>query len=180
MKARWNKVILAMTVLLSIASVIGAVAYSRSFQQKPKTFYDPPRVTETPVVVSQIQGLQITEVRLVNQGTTAASIEIDVTNQRDSAVMSLDIVSRNKETSGGIAMDGLLEEDNPQRVIPAHSLKTFTLGLGEVLGEPVFLAAAIFEDGKEEGERRSLVGIHKTRTSYQLKKKAEQKNGGQQ
>lgn len=180
MKTKWNKVVLAMTVLLSIASVIGAVAYSRSFQQKPKTFYDPPRVTQAPLVVSQIQGLQITEVRLVNQGTTAASIEIDVTNHREAAVMSLDIVSRNKETSGGISIDGLLEEDNPQHVIPPHSLKTFTLGLGEILGEPVFLAAAIFDDGKEEGDKRSLLGIHKTRTSYQLKKKTEPKNGGQQ
>ena len=179
MKIKWNKGVLAVSVLLSLASVIGAVAYSGSFQQRPKTFYDPPRVTEAPLVVSQIQGLQIAEVRLVNQGTTAAAIEIDVTNHRDSAVMSLDLISRNKDTSGGIAIDGLLEEDSPQHVIPPHSLKTFTLALGEILGERVFLAAAIFEDGKEEGDRRSLLGIHKTRTSYQLKKKAEAKNGGQ-
>ena len=180
MKIRWNKGLLALSVLLSIASVIGAVAYSRSLQQRSRTFYDPPQVTEAPLVVSQVQGLQITEVRLTNQGTPAAAIEIDVTNHRDSAVMSLDLISRNKDTSGGIAIDGLLEQDYPQRVIPPHSLKTFTLGLGEILGEPVFLAAAIFEDGNQEGDRRSLLGIHKTRTSYQLKKKAEPKNGGQQ
>src|SRR5687767_14378582 len=99
MKIRWNKGVLALSALLSIASVIGAVAYSRTFQQKPKMFYDPPKVSEAPLVVSQIQGLQITEVRLVNQGTVAASLEIDVTNHRDSAVMSLDIISRNKDTS---------------------------------------------------------------------------------
>jgi hypothetical protein len=59
-------------------------------------------------------------------------------------------------------------------------LKTFRLGLGEILGEPVFLAAAIFEDGKEEGDKRSLIGLRKSRTHYQLKKKAEARNGGQQ
>ena len=180
MKKRWNKGVLAVSVLLSITLVVVAVAYSRSFQEKPKTFYDPQRVMEAPLVVSQIQGLQITEVRLVNQGTIAAAIDIDVTNHRDAAVMSLDIISRNKDTSGGIAIDGLLEEDNPHSVIPPHSLKTFRLGLGEIIGEPVFVAAAIFEDGKEEGDKQSLMGLHKSRTDYQLKKKAEARNGGQQ
>jgi hypothetical protein len=173
----WNKGVVAMSIFVSVASVIGAVAYSRTFQEKRTVFYDPPRVTEAPLVVSRIQGLQVTEVRLLNQGTTAASIEIDVTNHRDSAVMSLDIISRDKDTSGGITIDGLLDEENPRSIIPAHSLKTFTLGLGEILGEPVFLAAAIFEDGKEEGDKRSLNGIHKSRTNHQIKKKADAKNG---
>lgn len=180
MKIQWNKRVLALTVLLSMSSVIGAVVYSRTFQQEPKV-YRPALVTEAPPVVSNIKGLQITEVRLINQGTPQAAIEIDVTNERDSAVMSLDFMWRHKQESGGIAIDGLLEEDNPRVVIPPHTLKTFTWFLGEILErKTVFLASAIFADGKEEGDQRSLEGIRKDRIQYQLKKRAQKKNGGEQ
>lgn len=180
MNIQWRQRVLALGVLLSIASVIGAVGYSRTFQQEPKV-YQPALVTEAPPVVSSIEGLQITEVRLVNHGTAQAAIEIDVTNNRDSPVMSLDFIWRHKQDSGGMAIDGLLEEDNPRVIIPPHTLKTFTWSLAEVpKGKTVFLASAIFADGKEEGDRRSLEGIRKDRTQYQLKKKARTKNGGQQ
>jgi hypothetical protein len=55
------------------------------------------------------------------------------------------------------------------------------LSLGEIPeDETVFLASAIFADGKEEGDKRSLQGIRSDRIQYQLKKKAQKKNGGQQ
>lgn len=176
-----NKRVLALSVLLSIVSVIGAVAvYSSTFQQEPKV-HQPALVKEAPPVLSSIEGLQITEVRLVNQGTPQAAIEIDVTNNRDSAVMGLDFIWRHNQDSGGIAIDGLLEEDNPRVVIPPHMLKTFTWHLGEIpQGKTLFLASAIFADGKEEGDQRSLQGMRKDRIQYQLKKKAQKKNGGQQ
>lgn len=178
MKIKWNKRVLALSLLLSIGSVIGAIAYSRVQQRRS---YQPALVTEPPRVVSSIEGLQITEVRLVNQGTAQAAIEIDVTNNRDSAVMSIDFIWRHKEDSGGIALDGLMEEGNPRIVIPPHTLKTFTWFLGEIRqGETLHLGSAIFADGKEEGDARSLEGIKKGRTHYQLNKKAQNKNGGQQ
>lgn len=181
MTIQWNKRVLALSVLLSLASVIGAVVvYSSTFQQEPKV-YQPALVKEAPPVVSNIEGLQITEVRLVNQGTAQAAIEIDVTNNRDTDVMGLDFIWRHKQDSGGIAIDGLLEQDNPRVVIPPHTLKTFTWHLGEIpQGKTVFLASAIFANGKEEGDQRSLEGIRKDRIQYQLKKKAQKKNGGQQ
>ena len=181
MKVQWNRRVLALSVLLSLASVIGAVVvYSRTFQQVTKV-YQPALVKEAPPVVSSIEGLQITEVRLVNQGTAQAAIEIDVTNNRDSAVMGLDFIWRHKRDSGGLAIDGLLEEDNPRVVIPPYTLKTFTWYLGEIpQGKTVFLASAIFADGKEEGDHRSLEGIKKDRIQHQLKKKAQNGNGGLQ
>jgi hypothetical protein len=98
--------------------------------------------------------------------------------------MGLDFIWRNNEVSGGNAIDGLLEEGNPRVVIPPHTLKTFTVFLGEVLqNKPVFLGSAIFADGKEEGDKLSLEGIRKDRIQYQLKKKAQHKNvenGGRQ
>ena len=180
MKIQWNKSVLALSVFLSLTSIVGGVVYSRSLHQEPKLSW-PASVKEAPPVVSNIERLQITDVRLVNQGTAQAAIQIDVTNNRDSAVMGLDFIWRHEQYTGGNAIDGLLEEGNPRVVIPPHTLKTFTVFLGEVpQSETVFLGSAIFADGKEEGDERSLAGIRQTRTQYQLKKKAQQKNGGQQ
>jgi hypothetical protein len=180
MKKQSNIRVLALAVSLSMASVVGGVVYSRSFQQETKVSR-PTQVREAPHVVSSIQGLQITEVRLLDQGSPQAAIEIDVTNNRDSSVMGLDFIWRHNQDSGGIAIDGLLEEGNPRIVIPPHTLKTFTLSLGEIpQDQTVFLGSAIFADGKEEGDKRSLDGIRNDRIQYQLKKKAQRKNGGPQ
>ena len=181
MKIVWNKRVLALSVLLSVASVIGAVAYSGTFQKKSSMYYEPAKVTEPPRVVSQAPGLQINEVRLVNQGTDTAAIEIDVINNRDSALMSIDFITKDPKThtSGGIATDGLHDEDNPHSLMPPHSLRTFTMYLGGMIGEPVFLAAAVFEDGKEEGDKKALEYLRSRRTDEHRRKKAEKQNGGQ-
>lgn len=95
--------------------------------------------------------------------------------------MAVDFIWRHKGDSGGIAIDGLLEKDNPRVVIPPHTLKTFNLFLGEIpQNEIVFLGSAIFADGKEEGDRRSLDGIRKVRTQHQLDKKTPKEKGGPQ
>lgn len=181
MKIKWNKRVLALSVVLSTASVIGAVAYTGTFQKKPKTYYEPAKVTDAPRVVSQAPGLHINEVRLVNQGTDTAAIEIDVINNRDSALMSIDFTTKNPKTrdSAGIAMDALAEANEPQSIMPPHSLRTFTMYLSSMIGEPVFLAAAVYEDGKEEGDKRSLDGFRSRRTHDQRKENAEAENGGQ-
>ena len=181
MKIKWNKRVLALSFVLSTASVIGAVAYSGTSQNKSKTYYESAKVTEAPRVVSLAPGLQLNEVRLVNQGTEAAAIEIDVFNNRDSALLCIDFITKNAKTrdSAGIAMDALADTESPHSLMPPHSLRTFTMYLGSIIGEPVFLAAAIFEDGKEEGDKRSLDGFRSRRTHDQPKKNAEVENGGQ-
>lgn len=183
MKIKWNKTILTGAILLSMASVIGAITYSKSVrqEQKPTTFYQANAVTEAPPVISKVKGLEITSTRLVNQGTPQASVEIDVTNNRDSDVMSIDLMS-GKDDYSALRIDGLLEESAPEIVIPRHSLKTFSWGLSMIMsGETVFLAAAVFSDGKEEGDKRSLNGIKIHRRNYQQKQReAKAKNGGQQ
>ena len=173
MRIKWNKRVLALSFLLSTASVIGAVAYSGTFQKKYKTYYEPAKVVEAPRVVSLAPGLQINEVRLVNQGTDTAAIEIDVINNRDSALMCIDFITKNPKTrdSAGIAMGSLADMADP--LMPPHSLMTFTMYISSMIGEPVFLAAAIFQDGKEEGEKRFLDGFRSRRTHDQSKKNAE-------
>jgi hypothetical protein len=131
-------------------------------------------------VISGIQGLEITSVSLINQGTPEAALNIDVTNKRNEAVMALDFIAGGS-TYSGLRIDGLLQEGSSLVIIPPHSLKTFTWGLGGIMeGQTVTLAAAVFADGKEEGDKWVLDGIKKSRDKFQEKQRAEKgKNGGQ-
>lgn len=182
MITKWNRALLAVVVTVAVTSVIGAVVYSRGIKQKPQqTFHQPAAVTEAPSVMSKVKDLQINSVRLLNHGTPQAAVAIDVINHRDSAVMSIDFVSGQKEYSA-LGIDGLLEEDNPRVVIRPHSLETFTWSLGEIMeGQPIFLASAIFADGKEEGDKRSLNGIKVHRRQFQQRQReGKAKKGGEQ
>ena len=172
--------------ILILSSVIVAGIYSpasrpQKNQRDYERTYEASKVTGPPQVISIVKGLEISGVNLINQGTPAASVVIDVTNNRDESVMALDFISGKKDYSG-MLMDGLLEEDNPRVIIPPHSLRTFTWGVGGIIeGTPVSLAAAVFSDGKEEGDKRFLDGIKKGRLHHQQKRREEKvKNGGQQ
>ena len=177
--------LLLLTTLLVFCSILTVGIYSRASksQKQSKSYgrtYEAAKVTDVPKVISGIRGLEITSVTLLNQGTREAALNIDVTNNRNEAVMALDFIA-GKSNYSGLAIDGLLYEDNPVVIIPPHSLKTFTWFLGEIMeGETVALAAAVFSDGKEEGERLFLDGIKKSRAKFQEQQRAEKaKNGGQ-
>jgi hypothetical protein len=173
--------------LLFLSLVIAAGVYSRSSEPQKNVkdhqrTYQADKVKIAPQVVSKIPGLEISGVNLIDQGTAQASIAIEVTNNRDTAVMALDFVAGKPETtSGGIAMDGLLANP-PREIIPAHTLERFVWHLGGIMeGETVFLAAAIFSDGKEEGAQGSLDTIKRTRIDTQPKRSDEKPgNGGPQ
>lgn len=179
--------LLLLSSFLVLSSVIAAGVYIQTSksQRKPKDHpsgYDAATITEAPEVRSDIKGLDITGVSLINQGTPEAAIVIDVTNQRDEDVMAVDFIAgKGKSTSSGIAMDGLALEE-PLVIIPRHSLKSFTWHLGEILeGETVFLAVAIFSDGKEEGDKSFVDRLKKSRINYQERRHQEKaRNGGQQ
>jgi hypothetical protein len=178
--------IIFLTTILVLTSVIAAGIYTQASrpQKRQKDYgrtYEAAKVTTAPEVKSNIEGLEISGVTLINQGAPEASIAIDVTNTRDQSVMALDFISGKSDRSG-IRIDGLWEEGNPRVIIPPHSLETFTWGLGEIIeGTTVSLAAAVFADGKEEGDNRSLNSIKITRAKHQKKQREEKaKNGGQQ
>ncbi len=75
----------------------------------------------------------------------------------------------------------LLEEGSSRVIIPPHALNSFTWSLGEIMqGRTVLLAAAIFADGKEEGDKRRLNGIIVHRRNFQQKQReAKAKKGDQ-
>lgn len=171
--------------LLLLCSAIAVGIYTRTSKSQKKSkdhprTYEAAKVTDLPTVISGIKGLEITRVSLINQGTPEAAVNIDITNKRNEDVMALDFIA-GKNTYSGLRIDGLLEEDNPRVVIPRHSLKTFTWSLSAIMdGETISIAAAVFADGKEEGERWALDGIKKSRIKFQEKQRAEKaKNGGQ-
>jgi hypothetical protein len=171
--------------LLVFCSLITAVIYSRASKSQKKSkdqprTYAAAKVTDVPKVISGVKGLEITSVSLINEGTSEAALNIDVTNKRDDAVMALDFIAGGT-TYSGLRIDGLLQEGDPLVIIAPHSLKTFTWSLGGIMeGEAITLAAAVFSDGKEEGNELFLEGIKKARVKYQEKQRAEKaKNGGQ-
>ena len=179
--AKTRSIVLVLAVLLLISSAIAGVYTQASKTQKerktyPRT-YQPAKVTTAPNVVSRIKGLEISGVNLINQGTPEAAVEIHVINTRDEAVMAVDFIAGKNADTSGIAIDGLLEEDNPRVIIPPHSLKSFTWHLGGIFeGHTIFLAVAIFADGKEEGDKDHLDGLKESRRRHQQRQRA-QKGG---
>jgi hypothetical protein len=180
LRRRW----LFLFTLFVLSFVIAAGVYTQASrsQKKPaeqRRTYEADKVTTPPQVISKIKGVEIVAVSLINQGTPEAALSMDVTNNRDAAVMALDFVAGKNDYSG-LRIDGLLQEDSPVVIIPTHTLKTFTWSLGEIMeGQTVFLAAAVFADGKEEGDKRSLDGMRVHRQHFQQNQRnAKAKNGG--
>jgi hypothetical protein len=183
---RLTKLIFQSTLVVFSSIAAGVYTQPSKTQKQPK---DQPRswqvekVTAAPEVKSVVKGLEISAVRLVNQGTPTVQIVIDVINHRDEDVMFVDFVCGiGKSTSGGVGRDGLYDEDNPVVIIPRQSLKALDFYLNSFIeGEPIVLALAAFSDGKEEGEPRSLDNYKRGRIVDQEKRRKEKaKNGGPQ
>src|SRR2546423_15670712 len=120
-----RKLLLSTTILI-LSSVLAASIYTRASKSQQKErehprIYNPTEVTSPPEVKSDIKGLQIASVTLINQGTQAASILIELINNRDEAVMALDFISGKNDRSA-MSTDGLLKERRPQALSPPHSL----------------------------------------------------------
>src|SRR5215212_2070310 len=97
-------------VVLSLAIAAGLYTQASRSQKKQldrRHTYEPANVSTAPQVRSKIKGLEIVGVTLINQGTPAAAVSIDVTNNRDEAVMALDFVS-GKQNYSALGIDGLL------------------------------------------------------------------------
>lgn len=177
--------LLLLIALFLISSIVAVGVYSRSKRTQKK---DPNRinyyaeeVTTPPEVKSKVEGLEIAGVSIVDQGTPWAKIKIDIINHRDAGVMGMEfVVYKSPDTSGGMGMPGS-QEDPPRPLIPSHSLETFDFYLsGFIAGPPIYLASAVFSDGKEEGEPGSLRGLKLEREDLQKRRDDEKaRKGGQ-
>jgi hypothetical protein len=114
--------------------------------------------------------LQVTGATLLNQGTPNAAVAIDIVNNSDQPVISLEIMSGDANDWSSLGIDGLEDPENPQVAISPHSVKTLTWFLGEVLeGYPIVITGASFADGTDDGDARSLDIMHKDRERNRAK-----------
>lgn len=176
-----------LAALCILSSIVAVGVYSRARQTPKKkdpnrTSYYAEEVTTPPEVKSKVEGLEIAGVSIVDQGTAWAKIKIDIINHRDAGLMAMDfVVYKSPGNSGGVGMAGSQLEP-PLPLIPPHSLESFEFFLSSFMeGPPIFLASAIFSDGKEEGDQNSVQGLKHTRQDLQKRRDAEKaRNGGPQ
>jgi hypothetical protein len=168
--------------ILLTASVVSLGVFSK-IRQEPKqkkgaNSLKAERVTTLPAVFSKVKDLQVAGATLLNQGTPQAAVAIDIINNSDEPVISLEISTGDENDWSSLGIDGLEDPDKPQVAIPPHSLKTFKWFLGEVLeGYPIVISGASFANGTEDGDARSLHIMHKDRERNRARKT---NKGGQQ
>lgn len=165
--ARCNRILFFVAAVILMASLVSLAAF-RKIRQEPKqqrrVTLNATRVTTLPPVFSRVKDLEVTGATLVNQGTSQAAVAIDIVNNSDQPVISLEITAGDDKDWSSLGIDGLEDPDNPQVTIPPHSLKTFTLFLGTVLeGFPVVITGVVFANGAEDGDARSLDIMHRDR-----------------
>jgi hypothetical protein len=176
-KRRRYLISLTFTFLLILSAVIAVFSERK---QQPKTadsavVMKAERVTEVPAVTSKVKELQIAGVSIIRQGTPKAALAIDVVNNSDSPVISLEITSGDAKDFTSLGIDGLANPDAPIAQIQPHSLKTFEWSLSSILsGRPISLTAATFGNGKEEGDSRAIEMMHKDRANSKAKRQAAQ------
>ncbi len=174
-KARRRRlvVLLAATLLITSAVSLGVFSKMRREpkQQRRVASLKEERVTKLPPVFSKVKDVQVAGAALLKQGTPDAAITIDLVNNNDQAVISLEITSGDAQDWSSLGIDGLEDPDNPQVAIPPHTLKTFKWYLGEVLeGYPIVVTGARFADGTEDGDARTLEIMRKDRDRNRAQK----------
>jgi hypothetical protein len=73
---------------------------------------------------------------------------------------------------GSIATDGLEDDENPTVIIEPHSTLSAEMNDELTPGHPIVITAAVFDDGKEEGEKSSLELMHRIRLRQRAMLKA--------
>jgi hypothetical protein len=174
MKGPKRRALLFMLGLLGVSCVVSVAVLSarrQSQSQQPKDW-----LRSIPKVESKVKNLQIINPRIVRADTVAPGVEFEVLNNSDKAVMAIEISCG----QGGIAKDGLEDEENPTVIItPYGTLRAEMSGELEP-DKALVITAAVFDDGKEEGVRSSLELMHKIRIREREKIKARKAQRGEE
>jgi hypothetical protein len=153
-------VFFASTILVSMTLAVVALSNrkqeTKAQKSGPVTF-KAESVDSVPQVSSKVKNLEIASVRITKQGTAQAALAIDIVNNTDQPVMSLELTSGDDYDFSSLGLDGIANPDEPKVQIPPRSLKTVEWPLSAILkGYPIRISAAIFADGKEAGEASSI------------------------
>lgn len=154
--------------LFVIASIAGAVVFSKVKQAKPR---------ELPRVLSKIKNLEVLSTTIIDADSPAARVRLEIQNNSAVAVMAVDIVAGD----GAIARSGLTDDEHPIVVIEPYGTTTMEMSFGEMTpGAPLVVSAVTYADGTEEGEQESLEIMHKilAHDKAQLRAEREKEKGG--
>lgn len=167
-------IVFAAATLIIVSTISVAVIRKKNQTPKPRkeaATFKAESVTSLPQVSSKVKGLEISSVRLINQGTPQAALAIAVLNNTDQPVMSLNLTAGDANDSSALGLDGLDDPLKPHVIIEPHSLKTMEWGLGSILeGYPILVSTASFGDGREEGDSGEIELMHRYRARSKAKR----------
>jgi len=153
----WRKWVFLFASMLISASLIGAGVLSAKRQQPTKQEETQPRVSSMPPVFSKVKKMEIVRTWIVDPGTAAAGVEIEIRNNSNKDVMAVDLVCG----EGAITQNGLTDEEHPAVVIKAGGTTTIRMNFGAMtFGAPLVVSAVTYADRTEEGDERSLRAMH--------------------
>jgi len=139
---------------ITIGAILGFAGFTKTRQTQR------PLVTTVPLTYSKVKSIQIVAAKVINEGTPAASVAVEVRNDSEKAVMAIDLVCG----EGAVTKNGLTDEENPIVVIPPFGSTTIEMSFSEMTPEaPLVVSAVTYGDGREEGDERSLRAMHKAR-----------------
>lgn len=170
-----NRIRIRKWIFLSIVTLIGASlisvgVFSAKRTQSKKQIEQSPRVTSMPAVFSHVKSLEVVNAWIVNAGTAAAGVRVEIRNNSDKDVMAVDLACG----EGGITRSGLDDEEHPIVVIKPHDTATIEMNFGEMtFGAPLIVGGVIYADGTEEGDEASLKPMRILRSHDKAQRKAE-------
>jgi hypothetical protein len=181
MSRKSTRIIVFFVAIVVVSSLLALGVYSKIQQKKQSLAYNAAsvRASALPEVISNVKDLQIAGVKLVDEGTETAHLDIDVVNNSDEPCYTVEFVARGKADVSAQGADGYANDpDNPKVVIPPHGIRTIKVFLGGMLeGPPIVLAAARFANGKEDGDPEILELEHRDERRSRAEKAARAKGG---
>ncbi len=155
---------------LITAVVVTTGGFSAKRQQPKKQRPQEPRVTSMPPVFSKVKNLEIVKAWIVDPGTPAARVAVEIRDNSNKDVVAVHLMCG----EGSITKNGLTDEENPIVVMKPNGTTTIEMGFGEMhFGAPLVVSAVTYADRTEEGDATSLKIMHGTRAHDRAQLKAE-------
>jgi hypothetical protein len=181
---RRRRTVFLLSSILFLASVVYAGFYSKTFtgmkaqdpvqKNQGPTTYKAEEVTVPPIVHSKIKALEIAGVRLKDQGKPSATVEVDVLNKSDQALVALSLSAGPEDETPSITMDAWADANRPTDGLKPNTVITLRWNLSAITeGYPIVISSAIFADGREEGSPFMLSTIHSAREKFTRDRAAE-------
>jgi len=153
-------------VAISLGSLLAFVAFSKKV--------DPQRmmVTTIPPVLSKIKSVEVVGTKVINAGTPAAGVSVEIRNNSSKAITAVDLVCGD----GAVTKNGLTDEQNPLVVVEPYNTTTLEMSFSEMTPDaPLVISAVTYADGTEEGDQKSLAIMHKIRERDREKLRSQRK-----